>query len=563
MNSTTLWTRRLIKAMERAQPVVADPRSLGSLIPAQAIRQALLHDPGKRDPLGLRVYGFEIEGYLGLDNINVGVNLEFVGCRFDSDISIYGIQVPTLYFGSCELQALMGNAAKITGNFNVIDCVFNGLVTCLGVEVGGQFGFAHTRILAAETPSEDKGVDESARQPALTLDRTKVTGILLLNAVEAGGPVSCTAVEAGSIQATNMRISAADSLALSFEGCVVSQGIALDGSNIVGQLSLNGLKADSAHLVSVTVTNAPSVAINLEHCQIRENIYLMGAQCSGELSVNGTTVAQLRLEGSRLLNPEGAFALTAEHLRATAVLLRDMHVEGYCDFAAADVAHFMVDLDVPQQASFAPVIDLIGASFTEVSGYPMTGRVEAVAWLERRPQSQSKDFISQPWQKMAEVLDRHGRPEDARWLRWQAARRSAQASRGIAWLSRNLYGLLAGHGYYAGRRALVSLIILFVATFTVTVTSDAHFRPSGSDLRTSHPSISGATACGDLDKAISCFNPALYALETVFPTAGNVQTSAWSAEGTIRGVVFSFARLMGWVLTALLLAAVTGILKKT
>jgi hypothetical protein len=563
----TSWTRRLTRAMERAQVIAADPRFPRPVIPAAAIRQALVQESTKRDPVGLRIYGFVIEGPLALDGVEVPVSLDFNDCRFDSDISMYGCQIPTLHLGSCELQGLMANAARVAGNFNTDQSTFKRPVKCFGMRVGGQLSFSNTTF---EFSSASADATESAGpevEPVLSLDRTVVDGILVLNQIRSAGPVTCAAVQAQSIQALEMDIHCEGALALNFQGVVAPQGIAMDGAKVTGQVSLSGSQVGAIHMVSVYVSNEPETAIDLERCQVRENIYLMKCHCSGELAVNGASVAQLRLEGSQLSNPGGGMALTAEHLSATTVLMREVHAEGHCDFASASISHFILDDMPPAPGSYSPVLDLTGADFAEVSGYPMTTRRQAVTWLERRPELTSGVFVSQPWHQMAAILDRHGRPEDARWLRWQAARRSARATGGLSRVSRSLYGVFAGHGYYAGRRSLAWLVILFVSAFVVALVSADQFRPVdapalGFAARTPKM-ISGSTSCDQLPEDLVCFSPGLYALEIVVPSTGEAQVAAWTVRSSASlTLVFSFFRLLGWIFTALLLAAVTGLLRK-
>ena len=56
--------------------------------------------------------------------------------------------------------------------------------------------------------------------------------------------------------------------------------------------------------------------------------------------------------------------------------------------------------------------------------------------------------------------------------------------------------------------------------------------------------------------------PVLYALETVVPPASAVQAAPWVPTGWIVWWLTLF-KGMGWVLTVLLLAGITGILRKT
>jgi hypothetical protein len=59
---------------------------------------------------------------------------------------------------------------------------------------------------------------------------------------------------------------------------------------------------------------------------------------------------------------------------------------------------------------------------------------------------------------------------------------------------------------------------------------------------------------------VPCLNPPVYALATAFPAAA--ATQAWTPPDGWPTVVFYVLRLAAWVFTALLLAGVTGLLRR-
>lgn len=161
----------------------------------------------------------------------------------------------------------------------------------------------------------------------------------------------------------------------------------------------------------------------------------------------------------------------------------------------------------------------------------MDDRDVAKAWLKA-----VTEFAVQPWHELAGVYDRHGRPSDAKWLRFQAARATTRHSPWYVKAVRILYGLFAGYGYYpllaAGWLALAAFL---AGVLTLTfATSNA-----------------------------SGFDPGLYAAAIVIPPAAAIVPSAWTITAPL---CVSWAlialRAFGWLMTAILLAGLTGLLKK-
>jgi hypothetical protein len=71
-----------------------------------------------------------------------------------------------------------------------------------------------------------------------------------------------------------------------------------------------------------------------------------------------------------------------------------------------------------------------------------------------------------------------------------------------------------------------------------------------------------ATACSELEPGYPCFSPMQYAVGVALPVADLTRSAAWQPVGWAYYVMGGLRRL-SWALTALLLAGVTGLLRKT
>ncbi len=198
-------------------------------------------------------------------------------------------------------------------------------------------------------------------------------------------------------------------------------------------------------------------------------------------------------------------------------------------------------------------------------------------WLDTRPDR--VPYSPQPARALAEVYDRAGHPDQARRLRYTAARTLTKEARWWAKPALWAYWLLVGHGYYPVL-TLPWLALALALTFGITATNPEAFVPTDpvkasaavaaasgvdSDLQTADPDeqdpITGATSCADMG-TYPCFSPASTALQTVVPPAAAVQTTAWQPAGWA-AIALTLAKAAGWILTVLLLAGVTGLLRRT
>jgi hypothetical protein len=211
----------------------------------------------------------------------------------------------------------------------------------------------------------------------------------------------------------------------------------------------------------------------------------------------------------------------------------------------------------------------------DVTGLIRHDKKAAAEWL--RGDNAAKEFVAQPWHELANVYDRNGQPADARWMRWNAARGVTRTS---PWWSKPIrwtYGLLVGHGYYPLIAALW-LILVIVASALIVHTNAVVFTPTVTNkaawktlppLNQPTPPITGATLCRDLQDRSSCLNPVLYAFDNALPgtlaTGQAAQWTAYGAQGWNMWVPYTLGglKIASWILVALLLAGVTGLLRRT
>lgn len=296
------------------------------------------------------------------------------------------------------------------------------------------------------------------------------------------------------------------------------------GAQIGGQLNLNG----------ATLTKPDRNTLNLDRATITGSLFArekftsqgeiraVGAQISGQLNLGGLCTH-----------------VTLQESAVTSTLGLTAGFRGTLDIMSAHVRALLLPTDCEGRS-----ITWAGVQLQSVDG-GLDNRAAAARWLETDPQG----FRAQPWHQVADCYGRDGRPEDATWLRIKAAhhtREHASRHRKV-WLW--LYWLFAGYGYRplyaAGWLVAATLAACLLAFFNQWAFSPA-------DNLTAQLQASGQLS----------FNPWTYGLGTVIPPATTL-TDRWNPTAPWVTAAITALKTFGWIQTAILLAGLTGLLRKT
>ncbi len=535
--------------------------------------------------------GAHVEGgvFLG-DGLRARGKIRALGATIDGPFSLRGTVVESPDGAVVLDGATVGRGAFLDGGFQA-----TGEVRALGATINGQLSLRGARL---STPSAD----------ALSIDRARIDGDLFLDeGFEASGAVRAPgATITGILSLRGAKIRNLNGDALNLDRIQIGGSAFMDeefeatgevhalAASITGDLSLRKAKLD----------NPEGDALNLDGATLSRTVFLdRGFEAHGAVSALGTTVVgQLVLRNAILDNPEGiAFnlegatvhgGLTIEADIRGSVSLRESLLEERTIVQVGDSAGLDVSaaganltwLDVRLGDESRSTIDLAYSTIGRVDIHPLsslslTGAVgwslgalhgelltrhrDVVRLLHELPRGGSGGFVPQPWKELANAIERAGEPAQARRLRWQAARRTTRAS---PLLSRAFiripYGLVVGYGYYplltmawilAVWAGAVAIAFLFRDSFIPTDAALAH-------------ALSAATSPDDARALLvgyPAFNPALYALDISIPAANTGESAAWRLEGN-GGIasLFAVAKAFSWGLTALLVAGITGILRK-
>ncbi|MGV0872752.1 hypothetical protein [Mycolicibacterium sp. XJ879] len=279
----------------------------------------------------------------------------------------------------------------------------------------------------------------------------------------------------------------------------------------------------------------------------------------------------------------GAVCIKSASMRGL-VLRSPIHIEGL-DLRRAVIGDLETGEELP-----AP-LTATGWRVADIQG-PVRGSTGAARrWLKSHP---NKKKPAQPWWALAEVYERNGDPAAGRRLRFFAANKVTRQSPTPTKVPRLMYGALVGHGYYPIAALAWLIIVLAVSSLTVFNIEDRivpanYERARAAVLRgicgenssiTGEPGRLGCAATvsasmGNFSVTANspceaypgypCWHWLSFTLNSVVPAWGTPNAD-WiiRTDGPLwlTGWLF-LLKFFAWSLLALLLAGVTGLLRRT
>jgi len=445
--------------------------------------------------------------------------------------------------------ALNLDGAQIGGDADCYQLTATGQVRAPGAHIRGQLD------LRGATLTNPDGT-------ALNLDNTQIGGDADCYQLTATGQVRAPGAHIrGQLDLRGATLTNPDGTALNLDNTQIDGGAFCYQLTATGQVRASGAHVSgSLDLRGTTLTNPDGTALNLDDAQIDGGAFCYQLTATGQVSAPGAHISgQLDLRGATLTNPDGR-ALNLVRARVDLLIFDNaLAVRGTLYLPRAEIGTLVTGAEPPRPLVAAGwrVEDLIGGLRTD--------RKAAARWL-----ASARQFVPQPWHELAQVYDRNGQPADARFLRLSAAHKTTRQAPWWSQPPRWGYGLLVGYGYLpllAGAWLLAAIL----GTFLITSTQANSFLPSNpTALQSALPktpaasSVTGATPCNALRGSYPCLRPLLYSLDVVLPpTVSTGQSTAWRPTKDWIAYTLTGLKAFGWLLTALLLAGVTGLLRKT
>jgi len=568
-------TRRLILAKTTIR--ASDGRAI-ELDDAKLRSDVAMH--GSNVQGEIRAIGVEIGGQLNLEEAELRNGQRFAlvldqasirGGAFlnrsttEGEIRLLGARIDgQLSLNEAELENADGNVLSLD-QADIRNGVFlqkahaQGTIRAFGARIGGQLSLHEATL---ENPGEI----------VLLLNGAHISGDASLRKLNARGEIRMIAAEiGGQLSLYQATIANPGNVALCLDHLTIKSGAFLERLTARGEVRALGAKVNNQlDLDNADLDNPEGDALSLDRAIVEGTLFLRRAKARGTVRLVGMRIgSQLSLLGTTLRRP-GHTALTLAgatigHMlvdlpsgpEGTAGMINAQNLTvGWLDVLEGghesrwDLRRTTVDRFEVRRPEAISLLAIEGWKVGSVHGALIERSGAARRLLDTVPREKgSRHFAGGPWRELADAIERGGRPEIARGLRVSAARRSARAGNRATVPLRLAYGALVGYGYRPWL-TLGWLAGLYLATLLLL-----HF--AGPELVATSPAAAATIAAG------AEFHPYLYALDLSLPVATTGQSSLWTVIGPT-GLLLAFGAIKAcsWALIALLLAGITGLLRK-
>ncbi|WP_432826646.1 hypothetical protein [Dactylosporangium sp. CA-092794] len=391
-----------------------------------------------------------------------------------------------------------------------------------------------------------------------------------------------------TLRGVTLRSPRPDGALISGSGVVVDGGVRLYGLRATGGfLAFRGAMIGSAFEAGGAVLDNPGRrTLGLRQAVVKSSVRLTdGFRSNGVVVLNRCVVeGRLNLQGGSFEcpgpsaeNPAGhAIQAVGATVRA-GVYLRWDRVGPSVDFRGLTTT--VLDDDPDRWPERFVVSGMTYDRFGNLSW----DRAARLRWLRGQA-----EYDAGPYEQLARVFRRHGYAGDAeailierRHRERRAARRHRLAPRAVL---DALYGWVVGYGYRPGRTVWL-LLALLVAVAASLYVPDVSGTLRATDARGNTYAVDGRLATADQpdagppapdarpsartprpdpcgDGQVRCFNPLLYAVDTVVPLISIGQRSTWypspyAPHGRLAEWWLNLATLAGWLLSTVFVLSFT------
>lgn len=599
---------------ETVDPSEASTWPSERIIPAAALRKVLTDADMQVDPRGLQVRAGLFLECLDIENLKFPHRLQLAFCAFNA-----GVNAELAQLFHFELDHIFANGevrvggARIDGQLVLTGATLsnaNGTSLSLGgARIAGgvvaRQGFrSYGQIRAVDVRIDGQlnlnGANlNSPNATALSLDGANIAGgVVATHGFHARGEVRAVAARInGQLRLSGARLDNFDGTALNLDGAHITGSVVADGLQVQGQVRALVSRIDGqVNFVGATINNANGYALFFDHAQISGSLLATdGFQTKGEIRGVGASVGGQFSVRDAIVENSNKRALNLERAKIGSLHLQPRSFVGALHLVRATISDDISTLDSPP----AP-LDATGWAVGDLHGPLRADWRRARSWLETndalkphcpaafRGGDKLLTVSVQPWHALADVYDRNGDPAGARHLRFAASRQLTRQSRWLTRALRTVYFLVAGNGYYP-LVALIWMMATLLATVCLVTVNREDIAPTDSDNariavlkhfgitpQSSGPvlvaqqqqadrflPVTAETPC-EVHPDYPCMDSLTFAINTVVPPASAVNRDwAVAPDATLAlTALLPLLKLISWALAALLLAGVTGLLRK-
>ncbi|MFN7009672.1 MAG: hypothetical protein ACK4PN_06540 [Allorhizobium sp.] len=516
------------------------------------------------------------------------------GLRSTGQVSFSGAEIGVqLLCEGAELNgregdALIAQGATIRGDVILAKLKSTGAVLISGADIGGQLSCVGGELNGGEQIALN--AQGASVKGDVVLDELKSAGGVLFSGAEVGGQLSCDGAEldGGERQALNAQ-DATIKGGVFFRGLTSAGEVSFQGARIACAFTFEGAKLDGKEGTALNAGGAMLKGfVVLDRMTSTGEVSFMGAEIDGQISCHG-----VQLNGGKKA------ALNAQRMIVKGSLFwRGLKsVVGEVDLSAARIGDLADDKPSWDQVT---ALILVGLTYENLVG-PIDLAFRK-SWL-RKGATPLGQFHAQPYQQLARFYRETGHRQEAREILIAKEREQRKAVRASIRRGRSgqesvlepnfqivIYKLwdemmraVAGYGYkpwlslwwLGGLVAAMTLWSHFVwqagdfapNSAVVLTSADWKIFSDGTPERppSDDPAIDWSSGPG---RDYETFYSFAYAMDVVVPVLELGQMEAWApspARGAWGYWLFYGQKIfvvLGWVVTALAAAAVTGMIRR-
>ncbi|PTX01914.1 hypothetical protein [Pararhodobacter aggregans] len=518
------------------------------------------------------------------------------------------VEVPRLVYArltllrldDSALPGLFGQGAEWRGSLYLRRAVISGTVDLDGATVHGQLSFADATL-------DGKG------GKALNAQGARLGNSLFLGAATVKGTVCVNGAHiVGQMHCSGSQLFGNGDKALSAQGLSLTDSLFLNDAVVMGNVYVTRAIISGNLVCENAILNGlGGEALSAHGTNLSASLSFKDATVTGSINLNGATIGGQFICDNAALLCNGPLALSAEGLRVDQSFFfrRLRAVTGGVLLGAAHVGN-LVD-DPASWAVIAGEVDLDGFTYDRI--HSATDAPTRLAWLEKCAQWRGEVF-PQPYTQLAKVLAGTGHSRSARQVLhrreqrlsehrhkldrmrlgqldlegkqsdpFAAQRARAEAGRlRIRMTATRLWALfldrLIGFGFrpefalaWAAGTFLLATLVYWVAYTTggmVPNSAVVMISASWAEAMAQAPAAPALVWTSMAEgRHYESFAALPYALDVILPIVDLGQQSAWAPTtqtipGTIAWVATWIFTLFGWMLSALLVAALTGLIQK-
>jgi len=359
-----------------------------------------------------------------------------------------------------------------------------------------------------------------------------------------------------------------------------------------GRLRFSNANLGNLVAVGAQLVNPTGSTLYLHHATVRGSVILVGGFTSqGLLTLSRSTVeGRLECGGGSFTCP--APAERNEHGHAieaiSAVIRGGMYLDWVAVSPSVDFTNASTPFLMDDPGNWPPSFVISGFTydrFEQPQGSAAArtwDHAARCAWL-----SHQAAYDAGPYEQAARVFREHGYTAGAEEILIAQRKHARRAMTGPGALFRRAvdvaYSTTVGYGYRPRRVLwlLAALLIMVIVSLEIPA-AQATMRAttSAGAVYSTHGPVGGSTAgnalvpgppphsdaCGD--GQIRCFNPVLYAIDTVIPLVSLDQRSTWYPDPHVRDGAFmqgwlNAATLLGWLLSSIFVLSLARLSRST